>query len=496
MQGVDPRFFFFITALLSLLCFVILVIVMRRNLPQSIAGVSEWGWACGFMTVAGTLFITRGIFPAGFFTDVTQLLANAAFFLAFWMMYVSLLQFAGRAPKIRHLWYVVLIPTLLLAWFSFVDNFYIARVLVAMATIVVLCSACANAILKMKYKGVAENFMMVVFALLGAVSLARFGTTLLGKEKTHFLETASLSQTAYFATQSLSIVALTVGFMLMIGRRLSDTLGYLALRGEFHKSRSDERLDMQRALQQAVRNNELVMYYQPRTDVRTGVVIGLEALIRWNHPAYGLIGPSQFITLCEETNAVLPLGTWVLEHAICFLNRLHSDVRPGIHLSVNVSARQFNSPNLKIDIERMLKNAVFSADQLELELTESALLDDPVRAKSIMSQLKDMGISLSVDDFGTGYSSLSYLKRLPIDCIKIDYSFMKGIPEDSDDVAITRAIIVMGHALGLKVVAEGVETQEQLIYLRNEGCDEFQGFFRSKALPEQEVIRLLAEDKW
>lgn len=448
------------------------------------------------MTAAGTLFITRGVFPAGFVTDLIQLLANAAFFLAFWMMYVSLLQFAGRVPINRSLKYVVPLAILLLGWFSFVENRYNARVIVAMATIVLLCFACANVILKMKYVSVGENFVFAVFVLFGVVSLARLATSILGEEKTHFLERASLYQTEYFAIQSFSIVALTIGFMLMIGRRLNDTLGYLASHGEFDKSQSDKRLDMQRELHQAVSNNELVMYYQPRTDIRTGVVIGLEALIRWNHPTHGFIGPGQFMTLCEKTNAVIPVGTWVLEHSISFLNRLHSNVRPGIHVSVNVSARQFNSPKLQADIERLLKSAVFSAGQLELELTESALLDDPVGAESTMRELKGMGISLAVDDFGTGYSSLSYLKRLPIDCVKIDYSFMKGIPEDSDDVAITRAVIAMGHALDLKVVAEGVETQEQLVFLRNEGCDEFQGFLCSMALPEEEVFRLFAEEKW
>ncbi|WP_194715606.1 putative bifunctional diguanylate cyclase/phosphodiesterase [Noviherbaspirillum soli] len=462
MQRFDPRFLFFITALLSLLSFIILFVVIRRNFPRSIAGVSEWGWACGLMTVAATLFITRGIFPAGIFTNLTQLLANAAFFFAFWKMYISLLQFAGRAPINRNLLYAILVAIFLLAWFSFIDSFYSARVAVAMATIALLCFACAQIILKMRYTGITENFMLVVFVLLGAVSVARLGATIIGEEKTHFLENASLSQIAYFAVQSISIVAVTVGFMLMISRRLSETLGYLASRGEFNKFQSDERLDMQRALHQAVKNNELIMYYQPRTDVKSGAVIGLEALVRWNHPVFGLIGPGQFIALCEETNAMQPLGTWVLEHAVEFLNRLHGDVRPGVHVSVNVSARQFNSPELISDLERILKNAIFPTDQLELELTESALLQDPDGAEGAMRQMKKMGVLLAVDDFGTGYSSLSYLKRLPIDCMKIDYSFMKGIPGDSNDVAIVRAIIAMGHALGLKVVAEGVETQEQL----------------------------------
>ena len=252
-----------------------------------------------------------------------------------------------------------------------------------------------------------------------------------------------------------------------------------------------ERLAMESSLRRAVERNEFLLHYQPKLDLRTGAIAGVEALVRWQHPDWGMVSPAQFIPLAEETGLIVQIGEWVLK-AACEQNKRWRDqgILP-LRVAVNLSARQFARKTLLSDIAKTIAQSGLTPDCLELEITESLVMHNPEGAAETLHKLKDMGISLSIDDFGTGYSSLAYLKRFPIDCVKIDRSFIKDIPTEADDMAITKGIIALGHSLRLKVIAEGVETREQQDFLRSNDCDEMQGYLFSKPLPAEEVTTLL-----
>jgi EAL domain-containing protein (putative c-di-GMP-specific phosphodiesterase class I) len=252
-----------------------------------------------------------------------------------------------------------------------------------------------------------------------------------------------------------------------------------------------ERLAMESSLRRAVERNEFLLHYQPKLDLRNGAISGVEALVRWNHPDWGMVSPAQFIPLAEETGLIVQIGEWVLKTA-CEQSRQWRDQGiPGVRVAVNLSARQFAQKTLLRDIAKTIAESGLTPESLELEITESLVMQNAEHATETLQKLKAMGIILSIDDFGTGYSSLAYLKRFPIDCIKVDRSFIKDIPIDPDDMAITKGVIALGHSLRLKVIAEGVETVEQRDFLQANGCDEFQGFFFSKPLPAEEVTTLL-----
>jgi diguanylate cyclase (GGDEF)-like protein/PAS domain S-box-containing protein len=252
-----------------------------------------------------------------------------------------------------------------------------------------------------------------------------------------------------------------------------------------------ERLAMESSLRRAVERNEFLLHYQPKLDLRTGAIAGVEALVRWQHPDWGMVSPAQFIPLAEETGLIVQIGEWVLK-AACEQNKQWRDQGiPALRVAVNLSARQFAQKTLLSDVARIIAQSGLTPDCLELEITESLVMTNPEHATETLHKLKAMGINLSIDDFGTGYSSLAYLKRFPIDCVKIDRSFIKDIPTEPDDMAITKGVIALGHSLRLKVVAEGVETVEQQDFLRSNGCDEMQGYLFSKPLPVAEATALL-----
>ena len=240
---------------------------------------------------------------------------------------------------------------------------------------------------------------------------------------------------------------------------------------------------MESELRHALERNEFVLHYQPQVDLRSGQVIGMEALLRWHHPEFGMVSPASFIGLAEETGLIVPIGAWVLRTA-CAQNKLWQRAGAGnLRVAVNLSARQFAQPDLVQSIMGILQETGLAAHHLEIELTESMVMTDVERAIGTLRELKAIGVKLSIDDFGTGYSSLSYLKRFPIDVLKIDRSFVRDITLDADDAAIVASIISLSHNLNLKVIAEGVETQEQLMYLRQHDCDQMQGYYFSKPLP-------------
>jgi diguanylate cyclase (GGDEF)-like protein len=255
---------------------------------------------------------------------------------------------------------------------------------------------------------------------------------------------------------------------------------------------SPRRLSLAGSLRSAIADGEIVLFYQPKALLTTGKIIGVEALARWRHPRLGLIGPSEFVPIAEQTGLIGPLTSHVLEEA---LNQVREWSAQGEELSVavNLSARSFLDAQLASEIPRLLERTGVPARLLELEITESMLMIDPARAKATLERLSAIGLSLSVDDFGTGYSSLANLKRLPVDGIKIDKSFVIDMPHDASDAAIVRSTIDLAHNLGLRVVAEGVESHEAWRRLEDLGCDVAQGFHVSRPVPAEAMTRLLVE---
>ncbi|QNA90083.1 EAL domain-containing protein [Massilia sp. Dwa41.01b] len=254
-----------------------------------------------------------------------------------------------------------------------------------------------------------------------------------------------------------------------------------------------QHLMLEASLSRAIGNEELVLGYQPKVDLRTGKVVGAEALVRWHHPEQGVVPPDEFIPVAEETGLIVPLGQWVIDEACRALKTLGALGIDDFVISVNLSARQLRHRQFASGLARTLARHGVDPRTLELEVTESQLMDHPDEATDALAQLKALGVRLSIDDFGTGYSSLSHLQKFPVDFIKIDRSFLSGDIHNGHFV-ITRAIIALGHNLKMKVIAEGVETLEQLVFLRDHGCDQMQGFYFSPALSQSALQDMLARD--
>ena len=258
--------------------------------------------------------------------------------------------------------------------------------------------------------------------------------------------------------------------------------------------RAYERLLLENRLRGALKRGEFQLHYQPQIDVASGATVGIEALLRWNDEERGLVPPVEFIGVLEDTGMIVEVGHWVLEEACAFNQSLREIGLPPIRVAVNISPRQFRQKGLVESIRQILSNTGLGAEYLDLEITESVLVD-AVDAPDVLERLSGMGVRLSIDDFGTGYSSLSYLKRFPIDTLKIDRSFVRDIMTDSDDAAITVAIIALSRSLRLKVLAEGVETAEQLASLRHHGCDEIQGFLYARPMSGDALVAWLRQEQ-
>jgi diguanylate cyclase (GGDEF)-like protein len=252
------------------------------------------------------------------------------------------------------------------------------------------------------------------------------------------------------------------------------------------------RLSQEKSLRKALERDEFVLHYQPQFELEGERLVSLEALVRWQHPQLGLIGPDQFIPSAEMSGLIVGLGDWVLETA-CRQIREWQAIVPGLRLAVNLSARQFHQTALSGKIRDLLARTGLPPDHLEIEITESVAMSDAAISIQILEELRRAGVRLAVDDFGTGYSSLGYLRRFPLDSLKIDKSFVREILVEPDDATIVRTVIGMAHSLGLDVCAEGVETREQLAFLRAEGCDRVQGFLYGRPMAAEDVEGFLAE---
>jgi diguanylate cyclase (GGDEF)-like protein/PAS domain S-box-containing protein len=254
---------------------------------------------------------------------------------------------------------------------------------------------------------------------------------------------------------------------------------------------SFEKLALETSLRRGLERSEFLLHYQAKQDLRTGAVTGVEALVRWQHPDLGMVPPGQFIPLAEETGLIVPIGKWVLETACKQVLDWQRQGLPAMRMAVNLSARQFADDHLVADVEAAIRETGIAPELLELELTESMVIQNTERAGRVLADIKRLGVRLAIDDFGVGYSSLSHLKRFPIDTLKVDRSFIRDIPQDPEDKAITEAIIAMGKSLSLTVVAEGVETLEQQEFLRDHACDEMQGFYFSKPIPPEQFAEFM-----
>jgi len=247
-----------------------------------------------------------------------------------------------------------------------------------------------------------------------------------------------------------------------------------------------ERLTLEHSLRRALDKKEFFLVYQPQMEIATGRITGLEALIRWQHPELGLVPPDKFIRIAENSGLIVPIGEWVLRTACVQARKWQDEGLPPVPVAVNVSAVQFRQEGFCELIRRVLEETGLAAQYLELELTESLLLSSADVTFAVLKELKAMGLKLAIDDFGTGYSSLSYLKQFPVGKLKVDRSFIRDVAVNADDAAITTAVISMAKSLNLKVIAEGVENEAQMSFLRARQCDEIQGYYFSKPLPADE----------
>lgn len=257
---------------------------------------------------------------------------------------------------------------------------------------------------------------------------------------------------------------------------------------------SEERLAMEQSLHCAIEREEFSLHYQPVINARTGAVESFEALLRWTHPHLGMVPPDRVIPVAEETGLIIPIGEWVLRTACIQLMRLHREGYPHLRMAVNVSGRQLRHARFVESFARIFAETGIDPCFLELELTETSIMEDSERTVTALHALQQMGVSLAIDDFGTGYSSLSYLKRFSINRLKIDRSFVRDLPHNSDDAAIVKAIVAMARALRLSVTGEGVETEDQLKLLGECGCDNLQGFYIARPAPVEALYKILSGD--
>ncbi|HEY5801199.1 MAG TPA: EAL domain-containing protein [Burkholderiaceae bacterium] len=486
MQEFTLAQFIFISGVLCALCLAFLITVVQASFPRSIGGVNKWIWACGLCAFSA-LILSNQLLPPH---PLTRVAGNSSFLIGLYLMYRSLHELGQLQHSSRGVLAMVIATCVLFAFFTLVYDSYKGRVIVIMAGNLIACTACIMTLQRFKTKKLPEYYTLFVFICMAVISMSRVLLVSLDLETQSLARTNQFHQKFNAIAYAVLLVSLMFGFMLLVSRRLRDTLIYLSAFNAADAEIRAQQRELEGDLEHAIANDELMLYFQPRISLKTGQVVAVEALLRWRHPVKGMIAPDRFIPAAEHAKLILPIGRWVLERSVATLNRLQQ-THPGCRMSVNVSTVQIREGDFVRVVQDALRQAQFDPRQLELEITESVFIDEPEKAAVTFSELKKTGVNLAIDDFGTGYSSLSYLKQFPLDCVKIDRSFINDLSAEQDDRAITTAIVAMGHALGLRVVAEGVETAEQLDFLCGVACDEYQGYLFSKPVPEAELNALL-----
>lgn len=339
--------------------------------------------------------------------------------------------------------------------------------------------------------------------LLNDITSAKYASPVAEKLLEICAQPVKVSNHEFFITTSIGIcIYPTDGTSLEDLQKNADMAMYKAKKsggGVYHyftkemNTEAHEHIQLEASLRRAINNNEFVLHYQPKLHLADGTICGVEALIRWENPEHGMISPAKFIPLAEETGLIMQIGEWALREA-CRANKSWQDqgYQP-ISVAVNLSAKQFRHQDIAQLVSSVLADTGLDPQYLELEITETAVMDNVDLAISKLNDIQKMGVHIAVDDFGTGYTSISYLKQFPISVLKIDQSFIKGIPDNINDLAITSAVIALAHSLNMQVVAEGVETAEQLQYLADHGCDVVQGYYLSRPLPENKIILQLID---
>lgn len=343
-----------------------------------------------------------------------------------------------------------------------------------------------------------DEFVLLCSGLSGAQDAARIAEKLLellevpfNLEGSDIFITASIGIVCYPADGKDAISLLKNADLAMYAAKERGRNTYQFFSVEMN-NQVQERNYLEAGLRTALHTDQLFLQYQPQVDIKTGRIYGVEALLRWNHPEHGMISPDRFIPVAEHTGMIRPLGDWVLETACRQVKQWIDAGYPALNIAVNVSGSQFQHPGFMEQVEKTLQKVGLDASLLELEITESVLMADPQGTAQFLARLKELKVQIAIDDFGTGYSSLSYLMDFPIDRLKIDKSFIRNISSGTDMAIIVDAVVALGHSLGLRVLAEGVETITELEYLMRLGCDEAQGYYFARPMPAGDIMQLLA----
>jgi EAL domain-containing protein (putative c-di-GMP-specific phosphodiesterase class I) len=453
--------------------------IVRVYYPRCVGNVSGW-IASNVMFGAASLFVS-GLLPLS--ETPAIFMGQATFLGGLALVRFSVGGFARLRPAPRHLLAQLIMLLLALAGFSFIPDSQKLRTIVTMLAAGVLAWSSVRALLYLRHKSFPEWFTIAVLATVAALSVLHIGLV-----SANFAAASHI----YFLTLGLCMTALMAGFFLVASKRLRNTLLSSSAGLDADGIEQEERWALAVELSGAIERNELVLHYQPRVSTRCGRVIAVEALVRWQHPVRGMVAPDRFISVAEETGYIGPLGAWVLKQGVACAASLAPHF-PGVRVAINVSPKQLASRRFVALVRDTLEAAGLEGDAIELELTEGVAMDNPELAQATLLQLRELGVQLSIDDFGTGYSSLSYLKRLPVQCVKIDRSFIRDIPEQADARALVEAIVGVGQALELNIVAEGVENAAQLALLQKLGVDEYQGYLFSRPLPQAELTELLRD---
>ena len=451
--------------------------VVRVYYPKCVGNVSGW-IASNLMFGAASLFLS-GLLPLP--EPAAVFLGQAAFLGGLALVRSSVRSFARLRPTPRRTLMQFSLLLLALAGFTFIADSHKLRTVVTMLAAGMLAWSSIRALLYLRHKSFPEWFTIAVLATVAVLSVLHTGLVSL-----NFAAASHI----WFIMLGLCMTALMAGFVLVASKRLRDTLLNTSTEYELGPVEYEERWELAVELSGAIERNELQLHYQPRVSTRTGRVIAVEALLRWAHPVRGMVAPDRFIGIAEETGYIGPLGAWVLKEGVACAATLARQF-PGVRVAINVSPKQLASRRFVDMVRDTLDAAGLEGSAIELELTEGVAMDNPEMAQAALLQLRAIGVQLSIDDFGTGYSSLSYLKRLPVQCVKIDRSFIRDIPEQPDARALAEAIVGIGQALDLHIVAEGVENEAQLALLQKLGVDEYQGYLFSPPVPMAELTELL-----